>query len=116
MNGGEHNSTRRTRAGLTSSLCVCVCLFHCPTRYAIEHLLTEIEVTGRSTKPLMKQMHDALSEGLAHFLERSDAWNSIDSPYEHETLLQNLCLTVLYVVPTPHTHHPFPPASIIVDE
>ncbi|QDZ18172.1 subunit 7 of WASH complex [Chloropicon primus] len=61
---------------------------------AIEHVLTEIEVSSKSIKSLLKQMHAVVSESLSHCIQRND--HGVESPYENEILLQNLCLTILY--------------------
>ena len=61
---------------------------------AIEHVLTEVEVSSKSTKPLLRQMHGVISESLSQCIQRSG--HGVESPYENEILLQNMCLTILY--------------------
>ena len=65
-------------------------------QYCIEHVLTEIELSTRSIKPLMRQMHSVISESLGQCIQRSENGSHSMSPYENELLLQNLCLTILY--------------------
>ena len=61
---------------------------------AIEHVLTDIEVSSKRIKPLLKQMHDVITDTMAQCIQRVD--NSVGSPHENELLVQNLCLTILY--------------------
>ena len=61
---------------------------------AIERVLTEIEVSSKSIKPLLKHMHTVISDGLSQCTQRSD--HGFESSLENEGLLQNLCLTILY--------------------
>ena len=49
-------------------------------QYAIEHVLTEIEVSSKSIKPLLRQMHAVISESLNQCILRSD--NGVESPNE----------------------------------